>query len=220
MSTFDKKTPHLEIPPQEADTERLLLERLQNSQSGADYFRWLLFVVGFYRGVQKVDAAKGLLKHFIETIDNDDRKAHCYLTLGQIAIDERRFEAALGHFNTGLGLNPKQKKITYVLHNNTAYCLNALDRYAEGEQHAVMAIEINWTRASGYRNLGISLKGQRKMVEAGWALVEAARLDTSDERARVLLRTLIEESPEIALHCPWLVEGLTPNAGNELTLRN
>jgi tetratricopeptide (TPR) repeat protein len=220
MGTFDKKRPHLEIPTQEADTERLLLERLRNSQSGADYFRWLLFVVGFYRGIQKVDAAKGLLNHFIETTDNDEQKAYCYLTLGQVAIDEQRFDAALGHFNTALGLNPKQKKIAYVLHNNTAYCLNALHRYAEGEQHALMAIEINWTRASGYRNLGISLKGQRKMVEAGWALVEAVRLDTSDERARVLLRTLIEESPEIALHCPWVVEGLTPNGCSEVTLRN
>jgi tetratricopeptide (TPR) repeat protein len=220
MSTFDKKTPHLETPAQEGDTEHLLLERLRNSRSGADYFRWLLFVVGFYRGVQKTDAAKALLERFIETTNNDEQKAYSYLTLGQIATDEQRFEAALGHFNTALGFNPKQKKIAYVLHNNAAYCLNALHCYTEGERHCLMAIEINWTRASGYRNLGISLRGQGKMVEAGWAWVEATRLDASDERARVLLRTLIEENPEIALHCPWIVEGLTPNANSELTLRN
>ena len=220
MSTFDKKTPDLEIPAQEGDTEHLLLERLGKSQSEADYFRWLLFVVGFYRGVQKVDAAKALLARFIETSNNDEQKAHCYLTLGQIATDEQRFEAALGHFNTALELNPKHKKIVYVLHNNAAYCLNNLHRYTEGERHSHMAIEVHWTRASGYRNLGISLRGQGKMVEAGWALVEAAKLDASDERARVLLRTLIEENPELALHCPWVVEGLTPNAGSELTLRN
>jgi tetratricopeptide (TPR) repeat protein len=220
MTTFDKKTPHPEIPGQEGDTEHLLLERLRNSESGDDYFRWLLFVVGFYRGVQKVDAAKALLERFIETTNNDEQKAHCYLTLGQIATDEQLFEAALGHFNTALGLNPKQKKIAYVLHNNAAYCLNTLHRYTEGERHCHMAIEIYWTPASGYRNLGISLKGQGKAVEAGWALVEAVKLDPSDERARVLLRALIEENSELPLHCPWVVEGLTPNAGNELTLRN
>jgi tetratricopeptide (TPR) repeat protein len=220
MSTFDKKTLHPEIPAQEGDTEHLLLERLEKSQSEADYFRWLLFVVGFYRGVQKVDAAKALLERFIETSNNDEHKAHCYLTLGQIATDEQRFEAALGHFSTALGLNPKQKKIVYVLHNNMAYCLNTLHCYTEGERHSHMAIEIHWTRASGYRNLGISLRGQGKMVEAGWALVEAAKLDASDERARVLLRALIGENPELALHCPWVVEGLTPNAGSEHTLRN
>ena len=220
MSTFDKKTTHLEIPAQEADTEHLLLERLGKSESEADYFRWLLFVVGFYRGIQKVDAAKALLERFSETSNNNEQRAYCYLTLGQIATDEQRFEAALDHFNKALELNPKQKKIVYVLHNNAAYCLNAVRCYTEAERHSLMAIEINWTRASGYRNLGISLRGQGKIVEAGWALVEAARLDASDERARVLLRTLIEENPELTLHCPWVVEGLTPNPGSELTFCN
>jgi tetratricopeptide (TPR) repeat protein len=220
MSASDKKIPNLEMSAQEGDTEQLLLERLGKSQSEADYFRWLLFVVGFYRGVQKIEAAKALLERFAETSSNGEQKAYCYLTLGQIATDEQCFEAALGYFDTALRLDPKQKKIVYVLHNNAAYCLNSLDRYTEGERHALIAIEINWTRASGYRNLGISLKGQGKIIEAGWALVEAAKLDTSDERARVLLRTLIEENPELSLHCPWLVDGLTPNTGSEIAFRN
>jgi tetratricopeptide (TPR) repeat protein len=219
MSTSDKKTPPIEAQLQEQDTEGLLLERLENSQSESDHFRWLLFVVGFYRGIQKVDAATALLRRFIETSNNDEQKAHSYLTLGQIATDEQNFEAALKHFKTALGLNPKQRKIVYVLQNNTAYCLNMLQRYAEGERHCHMAIEINWTRASGYRNLGVSLKGQGKIVEALWALVEAAKLDVSDERARLLLRTLISENPDVTVHCPWVVEGLTP-AVSENTPRN
>ena len=222
MSTFDKKTPHLEAPPHEhaQDTETLLLERLKNSQSESDYFRWLLFVVGFYRGIQKVEAATALLRGFIETSNNDEQKAHCHLTLGQIATDEQHFEAALKHFKTALGLNPKQKKIVYVLHNNAAYCLNMLHCYEEGERHCRLAIEVNWMRASGYRNLGVSLKGQSKIVEAVWALVEAAKLDVSDERARVLLHKLIEENPGVVLQCPWAMEGLAPNAISESTLRN
>jgi tetratricopeptide (TPR) repeat protein len=220
MSTFDKKTPETETPVPEQDTENLLLERLRNSQSESDYFRWLLFVVGFYRGIQKVDAATALLRRFIETTSSDEQKAHCHLTLGQIATDEQHFETALEHFRIALGLNPKQKKIVYVLHNNTAYCLNMLRCYAEGEQHCQLAIEVNWTRASGYRNLGVSLKGQGKIIEAVWALVEAAKLDVADERARLLLRKLIEENPGVVLQCPWAIEGLTPNAISEITPRN
>ena len=222
MSTFDKKKPHLEAPPHEhaQDTETLLLERLKNSQSESDYFRWLLFVVGFYRGIQKVEAATALLRRFIETSNNDEQKAHCHLTLGQIATDEQHFEAALKHFKIALGLNPKQKKIVYVLHNNAAYCLNMLHCYAEGERHCRLAIEVNWMRASGYRNLGVSLKGQAKIVEAVWALVEAAKLDVSDDRARVLLSKLIEENPGVVLQCPWAMDGLAPNAISESTLRN
>ena len=117
-------------------------------------------------------------------------------------------------------MNPKQKKIAYVLHNNTAYCLNMLHSYAEGERQCRLAIEVNWTRASGYRNLGVSLKGQAKIAEAAWALVEAIKLDVSDERARLLLRTLIEENPDVLVRCPWAIEGLTPSASNENTPRN
>ncbi len=220
MTTFEKKTPQMEAQVHEQDTESLLLERLKNSKSESDYFRWLLFVVGFYRGIQKVDAATALLHRFIETSNSDEQKAHCHLTLGQIATDEQQFEVALKHFKTALGLNPKQKKIVYVLHNNTAYCLNMLHCYAEGERHCRLAIEVNWTRASGYRNLGVSLKGQTRIVEAVWALVEAAKLDVADERARLLLRKVIEENPDVLVQCPWAMEGLIPNANSENPPRN
>ena len=220
MTTFEKKTPQMEAQVHEQDTESLLLERLKNSKSESDYFRWLLFVVGFYRGIQKVDAATALLHRFIETSNSNEQKAHCHLTLGQIATDEQQFEVALKHFKTALGLNPKQKKIVYVLHNNTAYCLNMLHCYAEGERHCRLAIEVNWTRASGYRNLGVSLKGQTRIVEAVWALVEAAKLDVADERARLLLRKVIEENPDVLVQCPWAMEGLIPNANSENPPRN
>ena len=220
MSTFDKKPPLVEPSVHEQDTETLLLERLKNSQSESDYFRWLLFVVGFYRGIQKVDAATALLRRFIETSNSDDQKAHCHLTLGQIATDEQNFEAALKYFKTALGLNPQQKKIVYVLHNNTAYCLNMLHCYEEAEQHCRLAIEVSWMRASAYRNLGVSLKGQVKIVESMWALVEAAKLDVSDERARQLHRQVIEENPDVIVQCPWVVDGLAPSTSSENTLQN
>jgi tetratricopeptide (TPR) repeat protein len=178
----------------------LLLERLKNSQSESDYFRWLLFVVGFYRGIQKVDAATALLRHFIETSSSDEQKAHCHLTLGQIATDEQHFEAALKHFKTALALNPQQKKIVYVLHNNAAYCLNMLHCYAEGNDIAV-GTEVNWTRA-GYRNLGVSLKGQAKIVEA--LGVGRAAKDVSDERARLCSGAYREKSTlSSSVRGPW-----------------
>jgi tetratricopeptide (TPR) repeat protein len=212
MSTSDKKLVVSEAPLPEQDTEKLLLERLENSKSEDDHFRWLLFVVGFYRGMQKVEAATGLLRRFIETTEDNERKAHCHLTLGQIATDEQRFEVALEHFNTALGCNPAKKKIVYVLHNNAGYCLNTLGRYVEGERYCRMAIETNWTRASAYRNLGVSLKGQGKIIEAVWALVEAAKADVSDDRARLLLRELMAEKPDVVVRCPWILDGLISGA--------
>jgi tetratricopeptide (TPR) repeat protein len=220
MSDFEKKMPSAQVPAHEQDTESLLLERLKDSRSESDYFRWLLFVVGFYRGIHKVEAARALLRQFIERSKADEQLAHCHLTLGQIATDEQQFEAALNHFKTALAFNPKQKQIAYVLYNNTAYCLNALRLYSEGEHYCQLAIEINWTRASAYRNLGVSLEGQGKITEAAWALVEAAKADVADERARILLRKLIEDNPDVLLRCPWTIEGLAPNATGEAMPRN
>jgi tetratricopeptide (TPR) repeat protein len=220
MSTLAKKILLPVSAVGEQDTEKLLLERLENSQSEDDYFRWLLFIVGYYRGIQKTDTATALLRQFIETSHSDERRAHCHLTLGQIATDEQGFEAALGHFETALSFNPKKRKIVYVLHNNAGYCLNMLGNYTEGERHCRKAIEINWTRASGYRNLGLSLKGQGNIVGAVWALVEATKLDISDERSRVLLQTLVAQNPDVAVRCPWVVEGLLSDMVGESTPQN
>jgi tetratricopeptide (TPR) repeat protein len=220
MSTLAKKILLPVSAIGEQDTEKLLIERLENSQSEDDHFRWLLFIVGYYRGIQKTDAAMALLRQFIETSRSEERRAHCHLTLGQIATDEQGFLAALGHFETALALNPKKRKILYVLHNNAGYCLNMLGNYTEGERHCRKAIEINWTRASGYRNLGLSLKGQGNIVAAVWALVEAAKLDISDERSRVLLQTLVAQNPDLAVRCPWVVEGLLSDMAGENTPRN
>ena len=84
------------------DTERLLLERLRNSNTDEDYFRWMLFVVGFYRGVNKIDAATELLEGFIKATKDLEQSAHCLLALGQIATDEQRLDAALKHFSAAL----------------------------------------------------------------------------------------------------------------------
>jgi tetratricopeptide (TPR) repeat protein len=213
MSTTDKKLTALELTEESPDTERLLLARLKNSSSSEDYFRWMLFVVGFYRGASKIDAATELLEGFIKTSADVDQSAHCYLALGQIATDERRHEAALKHFTAALELAPVRRKVVYVLHNNIGYCLNSLGRFAEGEVESRMAIAVDWTRASGYRNLGVSLHGQNDLVGAAWALSEAMKADSVDQRARLLLETLIALHPSLVVQCPWVMQGLYSDQG-------
>ena len=201
--------PGFPLPKQE--TERLLIERLQNSKSEEDYFRWLLFVVAFYRGIEKVESARALLQLFLETSKEPEQKAHCHLALGQIATDEQHIETALNHFTTALRFNPVKAKVGYVLHNNVSYCLNQLGRYGDAEQHCRQAIEMDARRASAYRNLGISLEGQQNTVSAVWALVEAIKLDSSDDRAREILKRLISEHPFLPIQCPWIEEGFAPS---------
>ncbi|MPZ78853.1 MAG: hypothetical protein GEU77_20310 [Deltaproteobacteria bacterium] len=214
MSETSKRPlpPGFPVPKQE--TERLLIERLQNSKTEEDYFRWLLFVVAFYRGIEKVDLARALLQLFLETTKEPEQKAHCHLALGQIATDEQQIEGALNHFTTALRFNHAKTKVGYVLHNNVSYCLNQLGRFREAEKHCRMALEIDGRRASAYRNLGISLDGQENTVGAVWALVEAVKMDSSDDRAREILKKIISEQPSLAIQCPWIEEGFDASKPN------
>jgi tetratricopeptide (TPR) repeat protein len=200
-----------ELAVAEPESEKILLERLQQAKTEEDYFRWLLFVVGFYRGLQRLEPAKTLIERYIEAGDNPQQIAHCYLALGQIETDEQKFEKALVHFVAALKLNPEKRRIIYVLHNNAGYCLNVLGRYTEAEHHCRLAIEVDSTRASGYRNLGVSFQGQGNLIAAAWALAEAVKADLSDDRARVALEKLVAKNPVIAVQCPWVSDGLYPS---------
>lgn len=214
MSIIEKKTTPLEPSEHGPETEQLLLSRLENSTSADDYFRWLLFVVGFYRGIKKIAAAIQLLEGFIRLSKNVEQSAHCYLALGQIATDEQRHEAALNYFNAALALGPKRQKVVYVLHNNIGYSLNSLGRFTEGEKHCRAAIAIDRKRASAYRNLGISLNGQKSLTGAAWALVESVKAEETDHRARLLLEKLLALHPILGVQCPWAVQALSQEHGN------
>ena len=208
MDTSEKKTEAAVVPETGLDTEGLLLQRLNNTTSEEEYFRWMLFVVGFYRGINKISEAIDLLDGFIKSDHGNENKAHCHLALGQIATDEKRFAVALEHFNSALALRPEKRKVKYVLHNNIGFCLNQLKRYIEAETYCRAAIDIDWTRASAFRNLGISLKGQGNFIGAAWVLVEAITSEPSDPRARQIVEQLVKSHPGLAVQCPWLSSSL------------
>jgi len=208
MSTTDKKTDAAVVPENGLDTEGLLLQRLNNTTTEEEYFRWMLFVVGFYRGINKISEAIELLEAFIKSDRNAENKAHCHLALGQIATDEKRFAVALQHFNSALALKPEKRKVKYVLHNNIGFCLNQLARYVEAERYCRNAIDIDWTRASAFRNLGISLKGQGNLIGAAWVLVEAINADPTDTRARQIVEQVVKGNPSLSVQCPWLNSAL------------
>jgi tetratricopeptide (TPR) repeat protein len=209
MSTTEKKTEAAVVPDTGLDTEGLLLQRLNNTTSEEEYFRWMLFVVGFYRGINKISEAIDLLEGFIKSDHSSENKAHCHLALGQIATDEKRFAGALDHFNSALALRPEKRKVKYVLHNNIGFCLNELKRHIEAEKYCRAAIDIDWTRASAFRNLGISLKGQGNFVGAAWVLMEAINAEPTDPRARQIVEQMLRSNPNLALQCPWLSGSLT-----------
>jgi tetratricopeptide (TPR) repeat protein len=209
MNGIRKKSPTVALPAApDPDTEKMLLQRLETSTSEDEYFRWMLFTVGYYRGIERPQAAKDLLRRFLGSTSNPEYHVQCQLALGQIATDEQQMDKAITHFGAGLELHPTSKKIEYILRNNLGYCLNMVGRYDEGERYCRAALNLNWTRASAYRNLGISFHGQGKIASAAWALLEAVKMDPVDERARMLLQKLAADHPSLIQQCPWILAGL------------
>jgi Flp pilus assembly protein TadD len=211
MSNVAKKSLTASNTSPAQDTEKMLLQRLETTTNEDEYFRWMLFAVGYYRGIDRVEAAKGLLRGFLGTTSDPQYHVQCQLALGQIATDEQKMDTAVAHFNAALNLKPASKRIEYILHNNLGYCLNMAGRYQEGERHCRKALDLNWTRPSAYRNLGVSFHGQGKLASAAWALLEAIKMDSSDDRARTLLKKIASDHPTLVCQCPWLVEGFDPS---------
>jgi tetratricopeptide (TPR) repeat protein len=211
MNNDEKKTLASQTNAPAQHTEKMLLERLQKSSTPDEYFRWLLFIVGYYRGIDQLNAAKALLQRFVGTSENNEHRVHGFLALGQIATDEKELESAVKQFTAALELAPVAAKVKYVLHNNLGYCLNALGRYPDGERHCRKALEIDWVRASAYRNLGVSFQGQSNPLGAAWALAEAAKADPADDRARVIMTKLLVDNPALITRCPWVTDVLDPS---------
>jgi tetratricopeptide (TPR) repeat protein len=161
------------IPATSRDLERKLLARVQQDVEGLVRTLWQLFLL--YKGMDRNDLSAGVLELILHYCEGPERQAYCYLILGQLTEKDQKYTAAIDRYAHALELKPTDKKILYFLHNNTAYCLNVLARYEEAERYCRTAIEIDGGMANAYKNLGVSMAGQKKMTEAFRAHIDALR---------------------------------------------
>jgi Flp pilus assembly protein TadD len=125
------------------------------------------------------------------------KQAARYLVLGSELEQHERYVAAEAMYGRGLEIQPVPTEVSYFLHNNRGYCLNILGRHAEAEVHTRAAIAIDPKRHNAHKNLGLSLTGQGRLVEAAQCLLEADRRCPADTRARKHVAELLAAHPEI-----------------------
>jgi tetratricopeptide (TPR) repeat protein len=143
------------------------------------------------------------------TIPNTNSEiAKAYLARGEMAEAEEKWGLALEHYGIGLSLLPKDTKTGYFLFNNAAHCLNALELYSEGESYCRRAIDIDPTRADAYRNLAVSRRGQGNLRGSALCLVEAIKINPSDDSAVQLLKQLLTDHPTLSLQCSQIAREL------------
>jgi tetratricopeptide (TPR) repeat protein len=131
-----------------------------------------------------------------------------YLARGEMAEADEKWGLALEHYGIGLSLLPKDAPTVYFLFNNAARCLNALELYSEGESYCRRAIEIDPTRPEAYENLAVARRAQGNLRGSALSLVEAIKIDPSDERAVRLLKQLLTDHPTLSIQCPQIAREL------------
>lgn len=182
--------------------KKMLLQLLGAEIPESDYIEILWQLAGFYIKARRNDLAIAFIQAVAESTDDSEEQADCYLRLGQLAEQERQYNAACDHYTKGLARKPTGKQVAYFLHNNLGYCLNLRGEHAKAERLCRAAIEIDSNRANAFKNLGIALAGQNDLIGAAWAWIEAMRANAHDERSLFLLEQLIDDHPEIASQLP------------------
>jgi len=118
------------------------------------------------------------------------------MMIGVIMETLDRFDAAVKFYKYALIKGPSTHEKQYYAKNNLGYSLNQLGQFEEGEILCREAIEIDPRRANAHKNLGLSLWGQKRYVEAAHCFVAATRVDARDPRSTRHLQELLSEREE------------------------
>ena len=154
----------------------------------------------------RFDGAAGLLAKALALAPDDGVRAFCWLEIGKAHEGKRDFRAAADAYRQGLAFPPAPTPTWYFLNNNLAFCLNQLGEFADAETLCRPAIEFQPYMYNAHKNLGVSLEGQGRLVEAARAYLEAARIEPGDRRAVGHVGDLLARHPEIGLEHPEILE--------------
>ena len=136
-------------PRTSSDTERRLLSALRESGMRNVHVLWDLGV--FYSQAGYYVQATACIQSVIELVENSEKQASCFLALGQIEEQKRDFRAAATRYQSGIALEPRDRRTAYFLHNNLGFCLNQLQAHEAAVPHLEKALEIDPTRSNAYK---------------------------------------------------------------------
>ncbi len=161
------------VPATDEEVEKNLLKRLQKDVGELTETLWQLFL--FYEGLGRNELCADVVNVIMQYCDDLEDRAYSYLVLGQLAEKSHKYTEALEHYARGIALKPSEKRTAYFLYNNTGRCLNLQGMHAEAQRNCWLAVEIEPQLANAFKNLGISLAGQKDTAGAFRAHIEALR---------------------------------------------
>ena len=105
---------------------------------------------------------------------NQDKMAECYLDLGRLSEQDDNYEDAVRYYSLAFTMPAGSDRTWYFLNNNLGYSLVRLERYAEAEACCRRAIAINPFQYNAHKNLGLSLRGQGRFLDAATSFLIAS----------------------------------------------
>jgi tetratricopeptide (TPR) repeat protein len=201
-------TPTFALPAERpVTTEQIeadLCGRVTKCEAALEDALWQL--ARFYSAVGRQEEAAACVDRCSAGTRDLGKRAARYLVLCSELEQHERYADAEAMYGRGLEIQPVPTGVRYFLLNNRGYCLNLLGQHDEAKTHcrAGIAIEPEWQNAP--KNLGITLAGQGRFLEAVRCLLEANRRCPGDGGARCHLAKLLAELPEILAADPALTE--------------
>ena len=171
------------------EAEKQLLSQLKTKQRPEEDVRWDLSRL--YSYTKHHEQAFAEVQRLVQMAETLEKKAQCYLAMGQLMEQMQNFEMAIKYYSQALSLEPINNQTWYFIHNNLGYCLNHFGRYREAQPYCCRAIKIDPLRHNAYKNLGISLEGQGDYANAAKCYIKAVQTNASDPRALRHLEELI-----------------------------
>lgn len=150
--------------------------------------------------LQRRDQLPATAKRYFEALkksSDPNKRADYAMMIGVIMETLVRFGAAVKFYRYALLEGPSSQDRQYYARNNLGYSLNQLGQFEEGEVHCREAIEIDPKPANAHKNLGLSLWGQKRYVEAAHCFVAATKADARDPRSTKHLEDLLSERQEL-----------------------
>jgi tetratricopeptide (TPR) repeat protein len=166
-------------------------------QARRAYIQSLYQAASFYSELRQFRTAQACLEQLLQVEHSAEGKALVLLTLGQFSESCDDYPLAVDYYSQGLALEPVEPEVWYLINNNLGFSLNALGRFEDGEPYCREAVKINPKRHNAYKNLGISLQGTDRLLEAARSYLLAAQIEIHDTRALHLLEDLVQMHPEL-----------------------
>jgi tetratricopeptide (TPR) repeat protein len=140
--------------------------------------------------------------------DEKEELARQHIAAGGACEHHEDWMGSIKEYRKALVLNPADPRVHYFGHNNLAYSLLKLGKFADAEPHCRAAIEINDGKYNAHLNLGLALEGLGLLADAATSLLNAFHCAPENSRVRLNFHKLLKKHPELLSESPELNEGI------------